>query len=322
MITLCRALQSQGLKATACHFYANRYDFESDVCLNLEKIPKHKHKEEISKYFETAIKEYDIFHFHFGGTFFPDKSDLEILHKAGKKMVVHHHGSDARILSVASKNNPYVRVKPEWTEEKIRDDLSKLSKYVDHAIAIDHELEAYIKDYYKETHIIPNIVDIHNLQPNYPAIKPIPLVVHAPTRRDLKGTEFVLNAVKELENKGVPINFKLIEGMNHTETMKLLSEADIVIDQLRIGSAGYLATEAMALGKPVICFIREDLADKYPDEFPVVNANPDNIVEVLTNVINNPAEWKTLGVAGRAYAKKYHSAANVVNQYIDLYKSL
>lgn len=322
MINLCRSLRSKGVDATACHFYANRFKFESDVCLNLQDIPKHKRALEIRKYFEIAMKEYDIFHFHFGGTFFPDKSDLELLHQAGKKMVVHHRGSDARILSSAKKNNPYVRVKPEWTEEKIRENLSKLSKYIDHAIALDYEIETYIQEYYKSTHVIPHIIDIGKLQPNYPAVKQKPLVVHAPTKRNLKGTEFVLDAVNQLKSDGIAFDFKLIEGLNHADTMKLLSEADIVIDQLRIGSAGYLTTEAMALGKPVICFIREDLIDKYPDEFPVVNANPDNIAEVLTNVINNPAEWKTLGVAGRAYAKKYHSAANVVNQYIDVYKSL
>jgi len=322
MINLCRALRSKGVDATACHFYANRFNFESDVCLNLQEIPKHKRVDEIRKYFDAAIKEYDIFHFHFGGTFFPDKSDLEILKKAGKKMVVHHRGSEARILSSARSNNRFVRVKPEWTEEKIRENLSRLSKYIDHAIVLDYELETYIKDYYKEIHVIPHIVDIGSLKPNYPKINTNPLVVHAPTKRNLKGTEFVLEAVKQLKNKGVVFDFKLIEGMDHQETMELLSEADIVIDQLRIGSAGYLSTEAMALGKPVICYIREDLVDKYPAGFPIVNANPDNITEVLENLITNPKKWKALGVRGRAYVKQYHNPAKVVNQYIDIYKKL
>lgn len=322
MINLCRALRSKGVDATACHFYESAYQFESDICLNLQDIPKQLRLGKIKKYFETAIKEYDIFHFHFGATFFPDKSDLEILKKAGKKLVAHHRGSEARILSIAEKNNPYVRVKPEWTEERIKNDLTTLSKYIDHAFVLDYEIETYIKDYYKNTHVIPHIVDIAKLQPNYPAVKPVPLVVHAPTKRNLKGTEFVLDAVEQLKNQGVSLDFKLIEGLNHSETMKLLSEADIVIDQLRIGSAGFLTAEAMALGKPVICYIREDLISKYPEEFPVINANPDNIAEVLKNVIENPAQWKTLGVAGRAYAKKYHSTANVVNQYIDVYKKL
>lgn len=322
MINLCRSLRLQGIDATACHFYANRYQFESDVCLNLQDIPKHKRLEKIQKFFKKAIEDYDVFHFHFGGTFFPDKRDLETLHKAGKKMVVHHRGSDARILSVAKEKNPYVRVKNEWTEERIRENLTKLSSYVDHAIALDYEIETYVKDYYKHTHVIPHIIDIYKLKPNYPTIKQNPLVVHAPTKRNLKGTEFVLDAVQKLKNEGMSFEFKLIEGLNHAETMKLLSEADLVIDQLRIGAAGYLSTEAMALGKPVICYIREDLVSKYPEEFPVVNANPANIADVLKDLLHTPAQWKALGVQGRAYVKKYHSATNVIHQYIDVYKKL
>jgi len=288
----------------------------------LQDIPEQNREAKIGAFFETALRDYDAFHFHFGGTFFPDKGDLDILHKAGKKMVVHHHGSDARILSAARKNNPYVKVKPYWTEEKIRENQTKLSKYINHAIAIDHEIESYMKDYYKETHVIPNIVDIHKLQPDYPAVKQTPLIVHAPTNINLKGTEFVLDAVNKLKNKGVSFEFKLIKGLDHSETMELLSKADIVIDQLRIGAVGYLGLEAMALGKPVICYIREDLVDKYPDEFPIVNANPNNITEVLENVISTPAEWKGLGMRGRLYVEKYHSAENVVQQYIDLYKKI
>nr|WP_245301462.1 glycosyltransferase family 4 protein [Virgibacillus natechei] len=322
MINLCRALRSKGITATACHFYANRYNFESDVCLNLQETPKHLRDDEIRKYLNKAIKEYDIFHFHFGGTFFPDKSDLEILKRAGKKMVVHHRGSEARLLSAAKSHNRFVRVKPEWTEEKIRKNLSHLSKYIDHAIVLDYEIETYIKEYYEKTHVIPHIIDISKLQPNYPKEKTKPLIVHAPTKRNLKGTEFILEAVEQLQNDGVLFDFKLIEGLDHQKTMELLSEADIVIDQLRIGSAGYLSTEAMALGKPVICYIREDLVDKYPAGFPVVNANPDTILTVLEDLINNPNRWKDLGVKGRAYVKQHHNAAKVVNQYIDVYKNL
>ncbi|GGB49046.1 glycosyltransferase family 1 protein [Virgibacillus dakarensis] len=322
MINLCRALRSTGVTATACHFYANHFNFQSDVCLNLQDIPEHLREKKINQYFKKVIKEYDIFHFHFGGTFFPDKRDLKILKRAGKKMVVHHRGSDVRLLSAAKSQNQFVRVKPEWTEEKIKENLAQLSKYIDHAIVQDYELETYINDYYKETHVIPHIIDHNELQPNYPKGKATPLIVHAPTKRDLKGTEFILEAVKQLKNSGVSLEFKLIEGMDHQETIKLLAKADIVIDQLRIGSYGYLSTEAMALGKPVICYIREDLIDKYPAKLPIVNANPDSITTVLGNLINTPNQWKSLGVKGRAYAKQHHSAQKVINQYIEVYKKL
>jgi glycosyltransferase involved in cell wall biosynthesis len=322
MYHLCRALDSQGIDATACHFYATPYQFKSDVCLNLQDISLEKRPEKMREYLNEAIKEYDVFHFHFGGTFLPDKSDLEILHQAGKKMVVHHHGSEARILSIARKDNPYVRVKPEWTEEKIRDNLTKLSTYIDHAIVIDHEIETYVKDYYKETHLIPNIIDVHNLKPHYPTSKSAPLLVHAPTRRDLKGTDYVLKAVEQLKKQGVSFQFQLIEKMKHEEMMKVLSKADIVIDQLRIGSFGYFAGEAMALGKPVVSYIKESLVKHYPNDLPIVKVTPKNLTEVLMKLILNPTEWKPLGEKGRAYVEKYHHPEIIVQKHIDIYNKL
>jgi len=322
MIDLCQALRLKGVNAESCHFYTNRYKFTPDTCLNLNSVPVNLREDKMKEFMNEAIKKYDIFHFHFGETFLPDKSDLEILKQAGKKMVVHHHGSEVRLLSVAKKLNPYVRVKPDWNEEKIHKNLSLLSSYIDHAFVQDYELEGYIRDYYKEIHVIPHTIDPNKFQPNYPQEKLSPLIVHAPTLRDLKGTEFILAAVSQLKQAGILLNFRLIEGTSYKETKQLLSQADIVIDQLRIGACGYVSTEAMALGKPVICYIRNDLVNKYPTEIPILNANPDSITTVLKDLISKPEIWKELGHRGRTYVERYHSIHKVADYYIDVYKKL
>ncbi len=323
MIELSKGLQLREVQSTSCHFDKHPFNFKPDLCLNLNLHPVATRHAKINQYLQEAIQAYDIFHFHFGETFFPDKSDLEILKQAGKKMVVHHHGSDIRLLSVAQKNNPYVRVKPEWTEAKIKKNLSILSKYIDHAIVQDHELKGYISDFYKNIHVIPHAIDLNQFKPQYPPMKnAFPLVVHAPTKRNLKGTESIIEAVNQLKNTDLSFDFKLIEGMDHQETMKLLSAADIVIDQLRIGSYGYLSSEAMALGKPVICYIREDLKEKYPPELPIVHANPDTITTVLRNLINHPNQWNNIGVRGRTYVQNHHHTQKIINQYLDIYKKL
>ncbi|WP_234028596.1 glycosyltransferase family 4 protein [Lentibacillus sp. Marseille-P4043] len=323
MIELSKGLQLKGIQSTSCHFDEHPFNFKPDLCLNLNLLPQTTRRAKINQFLQKSIQAYDIFHFHFGETFFPDKKDLEILKRAGKKMVVHHHGSDVRLLSVAQKNNPYVRVKPEWTEEKITNNLSILSKYIDHAIVQDYELAGYISDSYKYVHVIPHAIDLNQFKPQYPPMNnTAPLVVHAPTKRNLKGTESIIEAVNQLKDSGLSFDFKLIEGMNHQETMNLLAAADIVIDQLQIGSYGYLSSEAMALGKPVICYIREDLKAKYPKELPIVHANPDTITTVLRDLINHPNQWKNLGVRGRTYVYNYHRTQKVINQYVDIYRKL
>lgn len=325
MIELCRALRLKGVDATSYHFTENTFKFKPDKCLKLNLLTKSDEKEnKLKSFLQESIQQYDIFHFHFGETFFPDKRDLEMLKQAGKKMVVHHHGSDIRLLSVAkSFNNPYIRVKPEWTEEKIYKNVATLSNYIDHAIVQDHELEGYISNLYKHTHVIPHTIDVNRFKANYPAVKNAsPLIVHAPTSRDLKGTEFILNAVNELKRLGLSFRFKLIEKMSYDETINLLSQSDIVIDQLRIGASGYISSEAMAFGKPAVCYIRNDLVPKYPQGLPIVNANPSTITNVLKDLILNPQKRNELGIRGRKYVETYHHAPIVADKYVDIYKRL
>lgn len=322
MIELCKALRMKGIEATSCHFYDNKFKFKPDLCLNLNRKNSQEAKAVLDRFLQEAIQHYDIFHFHFGETFYPDKRDLEILKKAGKKMVVHHHGSDIRLQSIAQKNNPYVRVKPEWTEEKINHNVELLSRYIDHAIVQDPELHEYIVNTYKNTHIIPHTIDVTRFTPKYPTGRPIPLIIHAPTNRDLKGTNFILQAVRELKRIGYKFRFQLIENKTYEQTRGLLSKADIVIDQLRIGASGFISTEAMAFGKPVICFIRDDLLSKYPPELPIVNAKPTNVTDVLKKLLDNPQTWSDIGKQGRSYVEAYHHAPVVADQYIHIYKQL
>lgn len=324
MIDICSALREKGVDATSFHIYSNRYNFQPDVCMNLQNTPKRGRTKKIEEMINESIKDFDIFHFHFGETFMPDKRDLELIKKAGKKMVVHHHGSEVRNLSIAQGfNNQYVTVKPEWTEDRIHKNLQLLSKYIDHAIVQDYELEAYIKDYYKYIHVIPNAVRVNDFIPKYPNKKnSLPLVVHAPTNRDLKGTTYVLNAVNQLKSAGLHLNFKLIEKVSSTDAIKLIKQADIVIDQLRIGSYGFVSTEAMAFGKPVICYIRDDLLKKYPKGLPIVNANPDTLTNVLKHLVIHPHERSLLGVKGRNYATQHHNVRKLTEEYINIYRQL
>ena len=44
----------------------------------------------------------------------------------------------------------------------------------------------------------------------------------------------------------------------------MIRESDVVIDQILMGTYARLAIESMALGKPVICYLREDLFEFNP----------------------------------------------------------
>lgn len=321
--TLSRALRRQGLDADSCSLRNHHYAYLADICIHVDKHPKHKAKQMQNIFFEQALNRYDIFHFHFGETFFKDKSDLKLIAEQGKKMIMYHRGSEARMLSIAkSFNNPYVRVKRTWPENRIRTNLTLLSSFIEHAVVPDQELLPYVKPYYKHVHVVPYAIDCEQYTPRYPAPASEPLIVHAPSRQDLKGTQYVLDAIDRLKNDGVRFAFKLIECMPHEEALQSYRDAAIVIDQLLIGSYANLSMEAMAMGKPVICYIREDLRRTFPPELPIVSANPDTIYDVLHKLLLHPEQWAVLGEQGRRYVEQYHSMDKAAQALIQIYQLL
>ncbi|CAG7649053.1 glycosyltransferase family 4 protein [Paenibacillus allorhizosphaerae] len=322
--TLARALRSRGVHATSCSFYKDVYAYLSDVCLNLDLYPMDLRVKIRDAYLEEALETYGIFHFHFGSTFFaPDKRDLKILKGLGKKLVAHFNGDEARMPSIARKyNNPYVQVREPWTEERIRENLELNSAYIDHAIINDHELLPQVEPYFKKVHIIPYAIDAREFTPEYPSPYAEPVVVHAPSHRRVKGTEFVLQAVERLKREGRKFQFRLVENVPREQAKQIFQKSTIIIDQLTVGTYANLSMEAMAMGKPVICYIRDDLHSTFPPGFPIVSANPDTVYEVLKDLLNRPEDWPKLGSAGRSYVEQTHNYDKVAQMLISVYKQL
>jgi hypothetical protein len=85
----------------------------------------------------------------------------------------------------------------------------------------------------------------------------------------------------------------------------MLRSVDLVVDQLIGGWFGYTAVEAMALGKPVISYIRDRRWAS--EDLPIINANPDSIHEVLKRLLATPAELQQISRRARAYVERHHS---------------
>ena len=115
-----------------------------------------------------------------------------------------------------------------------------------------------------------------------------------------------------LQSEGVEFDFEIIEGLSHKDALKTYERADLLIDQLLIGWYGGLAVELMAMGKPVICYIREEdlvfLPDGMRQDLPIINANPENIYEVLKQKIQGESieSLADIGRRSRIYVEKWH----------------
>ena len=145
-------------------------------------------------------------------------------------------------------------------------------------------------------------------RPAYPsagAVAPL-RVVHAPNHRMFKGTRFLEQAVAELKAEGVGIDLVVVEAVPNQRAIEIYRSADVIFDQCLVGFHGYVALEGMALGKPVMCFIRKP--EQYllaSDECPLINIRVETIKSELRRLAANRAELHDLGKQGRRYIERY-----------------
>ena len=320
---------AQGLKALEIEadvltFSQHPFFYKDDICLNLPlESVVWKRRWKLARNFWDVVRRYDIIHFHFGGTLLPRYLDLPLLRLLGKKMVMNYWGSEIRLKRIAMENNPYYP-----TENHLGDDdkkarrLQQVSRHIKVAVVADYELYAYVAPYFEQVWIIPQAINTETLQPAFPQTdKHAPVVVHAPSRKDIKGTHYIEKAVSRLK-KRYQFEFRLLHKMTNQEVRNALKEADIVVDQLLLGAYGIASVEAMALGKPVLCYIRDDLIDKYPKDLPIVNANPDTIEQELEKLLSNPQLRAEIGERSRMFVERYHDSRAVARKLIKLYEAL
>lgn len=143
-------------------------------------------------------------------------------------------------------------------------------------------------------------------------------VLHAPNHKNIKGTKHLLSAVADLKAEGFAIELVIPEKVNNDELRKLISEVDLVVDQLVIGWHGIFCLEAMSMEKPVICYIRKDFKDLYTatgailgDDFPIINSDVTNIKDTLRHLIKNRNELSGIGKRSRQYVIKNHSLERI-----------
>lgn len=284
----------------------------------------------VSDQLDSLADRFDIFHFHSRTLLhssdrrYPTANDALALKAAGKHLYFSFRGSECRVSEVFVQATPYHYVNDE--PSLFRDDFSdfnkiqymeSISRLFDGVFVTDPELQSYVPN----SVILPRAINLEEYDYNPPSESNQPLIVHAPSNRGVKGTRFVLEAVNELRSDGYNFEFSLIEGMSHEEARALYRSADIIIDQLRIGWYGVLAVEAMAFGKPVICYIRDDLKHYLPFPAPLAIANPDNLSDVLKQLIEDPKLRHVLGKRGRDYAFQMHDASAVSRNLAQLYGS-
>ena len=246
--------------------------------------------------FARLLPRTDIFHFYFGLTLIPKSFQFPILRAARRKSVFHFLGTDIR--------------------GKTPQELA-YGKRADAQIVGSYDAIRWVP----EAHVVPPGLDLRPFTPHPPSDNPRPLVVHAPSNREKKGTQYVIEACAQL-----PVDLDIVEGVPHDVARERYARADIVVDQLNAGWHGVFALESMALGKPVVAHLNPETVERSAEGFgirlPIVPATKETLVEALLPLVESPALRREIGAASRAYVEQVHDIDRVADRLIDIYAGL
>ena len=305
-----------------------------------------------------TLRDFDVVHFNFGSTIAPqripadapgvagatsardrafraysrlmEQRDLPLLGRAGKAVFVTFQGDDARqgdVTASLAVNGATEAAPGHYTPLSDADKRRRIAGFDRHAdgiYALNPDLLRVLPD---RARFVPYAhIDPRRWEVLPPPSNSRPLVLHAPTNREIKGTRFILDAVSRLQAEGVELELRLVEGLTQNEVKALSAQADLVVDQLLLGWYGGVAVEAMALGRPVVAYLREEDLARVPSamraELPLLRAEPSSIYDVLRELLTTRRhELPELGRRGRSFVTTWHDPRRIAEQIAADYES-
>ncbi len=329
-----KALQNYGYTAetyvNSVYFITQEFDIRAD--LYVPKIGRKIFSKLLSYFlFTFVIFRYRCIYIYFnGGPLFQNRLLWRIeplLYKAAKvKVVVMPYGGDVQEISrsrnlmyksAISKDYPDFKLKRKRIEKRI--DL--WTRHASHIISGCDWVE-YM--YHWDTLVLAHFtIDVNEWKPRNeivgPSSDPCSLrIFHAPNHKHIKGTRYFQAAVDQLKREGVKIELVVAEKLPHEKIKEMIVRSDIVADQLIIGWYGMFAVEAMAMGKPVLCYIRPDFEELFineglirPGELPIIKCSTFNLAETLRGVVGDQEGLNEIGQRSRQFVIKHHSTTSI-----------
>jgi hypothetical protein len=265
---------------------------------------------------------YDVFYFFWGKSILSfwryHHLDLPILKLFNKKIIVHFRGGDildGKIfyeylnsgMRISSIENFYSYMRPDQINA-----LEKWKKYADNILVSTPDL-LFVD---KSAILFPQVIDT-NYWMNYQRPKSdkdgIFRVVHVPTAKQKKGTQYVIDTIKQLQDEGYEIELILGENVYFEDIKELYASADIGIDQLIHGWYGKVSVELMSMNKPVICYLDEIFSHIYP-KIPIINTNKDDLYKTLKSMLFHKSKIES--TESREFALNNHEVKNEIKRLI------
>lgn len=148
-------------------------------------------------------------------------------------------------------------------------------------------------------------------------------ILHAPSNKKGKGTNEIRQILNEIREEGYDFDYVEVSGMPHTEVLKQMVKADIVIDQLYCDTpmAGF-ATEAAINGIPVIVggYYAKQYKEVLPSPIaPTLFCEPDEFKQKLIQLMTDKKMRDEIGASEKDYVEKNCMSDIVAKKFIDIF---
>jgi hypothetical protein len=316
--------------------------FQADVDLRLRQGTVPARVARLVLFLAKALRTYDVFHLKWGMSLLDFRQwslnylELPLLKRCAKRIVMTFQGCDARMRTRSQElfsTSACAGCDVQWCTPRMdairQRRIRKVFRYADKVFALNPDL----------LHVLPEaeFLPYASVDPREWRAAPTPdtgrgrdperngpvRILHMPTNRSIKGTAYVERACTDLQRTGHPVTLALVEQVAHSQVKALIEEADIVVDQLLIGWYGAFAVEAMALGKPVLCYLREadlKLFVSFHDQIPIVRTTRETLTDDLARLLSQRPRWQELGRAGRRFVETCHDPLKIARQTIAAYE--
>jgi hypothetical protein len=328
MARIAGFLRSQNVDATSANYYDSWLKYQCDINLNVNTLPERERFNVIDEFAGTAIEEYDIFHFHFAHSLYPDFRDLEKLKQRGKKIIFHFWGSDQRsqewIFYHQAKflgfdpPKPYTFSMNQYNEHKI---INRYADVMIGAYAIPRGI------------FIPGIADLSawSLEEKAQILEKRivnkdngkTFFVHAPSSKWKKCSAVIVDLFKQCKHEGMPIELLYVDQLPPYQAKQIYAFADYALDQVGPGTFGLFGIEMMSWEIPVLVY-HIPLLDRIRDNPPVIRITKENFKRQIEKCVEmkKSGEITDWGKKCRRWVLDHVDINDGVREYIAIYRDL
>ncbi len=240
-----------------------------------------------------------------------DREGLEAVKRGGGRVATLFMGSDVRDYGVFRDQYEVAR----WQFPKEYLDVPLAAKvvalrtherYSDAIFSVPDQMGLALRPY----HHLQVPLRLDSLVHAVPG-RPVPKVVHAPSAPHIKGTDVIEAALATLRAEGIRFEFVSVRDAAHDELLRILTDADVLVDELIAHGPGWLSFEAMASGCAVATRYLEDSPACFRP--PVWCIDEHNVVDRLRTLLTDLQLRIRLAEEGRRYVHEHNRIEHVVD---------